>query len=336
MNIFIDESGSFSTKNAEYGAWNVVAAYVVPETESRKVKKCLRKLKLSVGVAADDEIKLRHVDERNYFDFLNDLIALKGVLLATGTDASLNLGKQVIAHQKQQAQSILNNVDFMKHESGKDAVRYLASQLEKLPIQLYIQLCCQINLMHSFVARGIPYYIQRQPNSLKKFRWKIDQKNRTKTDFEDAFEKFSPAILQAISIDKPTPMLNWCDYRPMKEFMYKEGQMPEYLKEVYEGLGDKGGLDLQKIIRGDMRFVDSKSSVGVQIVDLLVSGLRRCLKHDFRENEEAAKLLGSIMIQAEKNSSPVNLITYGDEGKLDQATANIIRIMIRRCRRLLK
>lgn len=337
MEILIDEAGTFAMKGASENSWCVVAAYACPETEKRKYQKILADLKRREKVNLSEEIKLRQVSERSYFKFLNELDQLNGALLCTATDSGLNLENLVQKHQKAQTVSLGKNIYEMKYESGKKAVRYLTSQIEDLPAQLYVQLTCQIQLMHTFVNRGISYFVQRNPNSLRHFRWKIDQKEpQKKIDFEDAFEKFCPALLQTLSLQEPTPALDWCDYRPMAEYMYRKGEIPDYLVDKFPHLKNAEGFDIQKIVRKDIQFLDSKSYLGIQVVDLLASGLRKLLKQGFDDNEGAARYLGRLMIQNIRNNPPIKLVTFGSEKKLDELLANLVRIMIRSCRPMIK
>jgi hypothetical protein len=219
----------------------------------------------------------------------------------------------------------------MRHESGREALQYLAGQVARLSPQLYVQLFCQIDLMFHVVIRVITFFIQRQPNALRKFRWRIDQKSQKKENFEDAFEKLSPTILQTRSIDDPLPMVEGFDYRCLKEYMYEAGQAPTYLKDTY-GIEAKDGLNIQKLIRGDIKFVNSQEHWGVQAADLIASGLRRCLRRGFRDNDEAAFLLGRLMVQAEYNKPPINLISYSDSSRLGPDVARLVRIMIKSCK----
>lgn len=337
MEILIDEAGTFALKGASENSWCVVAAYACLQTERRKYKRILSDLKRRENEKESEEIKLHHVSESGYVQFLKDLNGLNGVLLCTATDSGLNLESLVQKHQKAQASSMMKNIDEMKYESGKDAVRYLSSQLEGLPAQLYIQLTCQIQLMHSFVIRGICYFVQREPNSLRCFRWKIDQKEpHKKIDFEDAFEKFCPALLQTFSLQKPAPKLDWCDYRPMAEYMCEKGDIPDYLVDKFPHLKNEEGFDIQKIVRKDIEFIDSKSYPGIQIVDLLASGLRRLLRLEFKNNEMLARFLGGLMIQDAHNNPPIELVTFGSEKKMDDSLARIIRIMIKSCRPMIR
>ena len=137
MEISIDEAGSFVNLGAQAGSWCIVAAFVVPETEKRKSRDILRNLKIRSGFTYKDEIKLYQLDENEYLKFLEDLGALKVLLFAVATDSSLNSNELVIAHKEGQVKNILSNIPEMKYEKGKDALKYLASQIDCIPPQLY-------------------------------------------------------------------------------------------------------------------------------------------------------------------------------------------------------
>ena len=91
------------------------------------------------------------------------------------------------------------------------------------------------------VRDGVLYFVQRFPKSLGKFRWKIDQKNSTRTEYEKTFETLTPALLQSFSLREPIPMLEGADYSAFQRFDYPEGETPTYLKTVYGiDIGEKG------------------------------------------------------------------------------------------------
>jgi len=230
------------------------------------------------------------------------LADLNTVVFSTATDAGLNTTDIVLEHQQNQVEEILRHIDKMKYESGRQGVLLVASQLGKLSPQLYVQLLCQINLMFDVVSRVITYYVQRDPGTLAEIRWRIDQKNISRTDFEDAFEKLSPAILQTMSMSKPLLMGNGFDYSSMSQYEFENGKMPDYLKEVY-GIEVGAGINIQKLIRGNIKFMDSQDAPGIQAVDLVVSGIRRCLRRQFSDNDKAASTLGRLMLASEAQCS---------------------------------
>ncbi|MCE1225033.1 MAG: DUF3800 domain-containing protein [Geobacteraceae bacterium] len=332
MNIFIDESGSFVSAPRR-GTWNAVAAFVSSEPD-RKLKTVLNKLKRRCRDNFS-EIKLKDIDESDYFQFLQEIAALEGALFCTATDAGCNDLDTLKRHQEQQAEAVLTHVDKMKYEGGREALQILSKQLANLSPQLYAQLYCQVHLINDTVSRMIPFFVQRNPRTLSMFRWRVDQKNTSKTELEEAFEKITPALLQTMSIDKPLIMIRGLDYSYMADFIFKDDETPEYLSEVY-GINVESSINIQKIIRADMKFIDSKESVGIQVADLLASGIRRCLRGGFQKNDKAASLLGRLMVQAVQNRPPLNLIGFKDGVVEEEHTRNAVKNMIMSCQPMMK
>jgi hypothetical protein len=325
LNIYIDESGSFVNAST-IGSWNAVAAFAVSEKSEEKIEYHLDQLKISNGFDLSKEVRLKDLSEGSYLQFIENLAALNIVVFSTATDSGLNTIDRVIEHQQGQVAETLRHIDKMKYEGGRQGVQLVSSQLAKLSPQLYVQLLCQINLMFDIVSRVINYYAQREPDALAEFRWRIDQKNITRTDFEDAFEKLSPALLQTRSISEPLMMVKGFDYSSLSQYEFEDGKVPEYLNDVY-GIEAKSGLNIQKIIRGDIKFMDSKDSPGIQAVDLVVSGIRRCLRRQFSENEKVAAKLGQLMLQEKHNAPPLSLISFANDQPLPLEVARLVRIM---------
>ena len=337
MNIFIDESGSFVSSN-KLDSWNCVAAYVMPERIKSKSKKALAMLKSKAIPPAKrgGEIKLREASERDYFQFLTRLGNLDGVLFAAVTDAGRNDLAEIRFHQKEQVAKIRANIPRMIYEEGKQAIGLLADQLEALSPQLYVQLHLQVNMIFDVIGRALLYFVQRDPITLRRFKWRIDQKNTSKTDFEDAFEKVAPALLQSRSIDEPLVMLEGADYSALAPYEYGEGEAPTYLTEA-TGIEIRRGLNIGKLLRENREFEDSTRSEGIQIADLLASGIRRCLRNGFDDNQTAAQLLGRLMIQGQKPRPPVQAIGFS-KAVLPAASdaAQAINTMIRYSRPMLQ
>jgi hypothetical protein len=340
LNIFIDESGSFA-HDVNHGKWSTVVAYVSPEIERIKTRDILHRLKKNSGYSINDEVKLGSVEEGTYLEFLEHLNKLEGVVFCSATDAGLNTLKALKFQKEKQAKEILCNKDKMIDERGKDNIELFAQQVVNLADQLYLQLHCQIYLIQDLITLGIPYFIQRKPNSLKSFRWRIDQKNSSKnyndsytqTDYEYAFETLCPVLLQTRSFLSPFPMLDWVDYSPLKNYMYDKSNVPSYLKEQY-GLEIDMGLNIGKILQDNIKFEDSKKSVGIQIADLLASGFRRCLRNGFQDNNAVSILLGKLLIQNEKGKLPIHILGFGNKYVVDDLPEKIIKTFHKNCRRM--
>jgi hypothetical protein len=173
------------------------------------------------------------------------------------------------------------------------------------------------------------------PSTLSHFGWRVDRKGEDPTLFERSFEKLSPALLQTRSIDEPMPMVTGFDYSGMAKYQFEDGKLPEYLSKDY-GIEPEHGLNIQKIIREDIAFVDSISSVGVQVADLIASGIRKCLRGEFDDNEAVAAALGELMVQARQNDPPLNLVSLAAAAPLSPRTARLVRIMIASARSMVR
>lgn len=292
----------------------------------------MAQFKRRVGKSRNSEVKLRDVGEDDYMWLLANLSRLDGVLYAVATDASVNTPEVIEHHQAEQVGRMLAPIPLMQYESGRQAVRDLTNQVSRLSHQLYVQMVSQVHLVLSIINSAVLFFVQRHPQTLSKFRWKIDQKNSDKIEYEEAFSRVLPAFLQTASLREPMPMLEGADYSWFNSFYFPEGEEPTYLQDVY-GIedcdADDRKLNIGQLVREDVAFVDSETSLGVQVADLLASGLRRCLRSRFERNSEVAALLGGLMVQNVRNQAPVHLISFGVKehtvGDSAQRTVAIMR-----------
>lgn len=334
VNIYIDESGSFVSAPAE-GSWNVVAALAAPESARRVIENAIKTLKLASSTPKSGEVKLNALTESQYLNFLHDLAKTHALLFATATDAGLNSPDRVARHQQIQVAKVRENIPRMRFEGGRQGVTLLANQLEGISPQLYAQLVCQVDLLHDVVRRSINYFAQRIPGTLSEFRWRIDQKNTSKTNYEDAFEKIAPALLQTRSFREPGARVEGFNYRHFTQYEFPEGKAPDYL-EVEYGVRVEHALNVQKLIRGNLKFEDSRQSVGIQAADLLASGVRRCLRGGFASNNAVAEALGRLTLQNEREKFPVHLVGFSDvEGDVDETASRAVKAMRKRSRAML-
>jgi hypothetical protein len=333
VNIYIDESGSFVSAPTK-GSWNVVVAVAAPEAARRAIDRAVQTLKLSSSTSLSAEVKLNALSERQYLRFLGDLSKAHLILFATATDAGVNVPDRLARHQQVQVAKVRENIPRMRYEGGRQGVQLLANQLEAISPQLYAQLVCQVDLLHDVMSRSINYFAQRIPGTLAQFRWRIDQKNTSKTTYEDAFEKIAPSMLQTRSFREPGARMHGFDYRHLKDYEYAEGETPDYL-EVEYGIRVQKALNIQKLIRGNLKFEDSRSSVGIQVADLLASGLRRCLRGGFSANDAVAEALGRLTLQNERGKFPIHLVSFSEEGDADDDASRVVKAMAKHCRAML-
>ena len=331
MNIFIDESGSFV--NADNGgAWNCVVAYMSPEGDRRRLREALNRFKRKSGASILNEVKLGGADEGVYFDLLAELARLKGVFFAVATDAGMNTIQDVRDHQIAQAEKIVEHKEKMHYEAARQGLEGFAEQVRNIAPQLYVQLLCQVQLIAKVVNYGLLYFVQRTPNVLGTLRWRIDQKNSSKNVYQESYLLLTLPLLQSISLREPNVKLIGADYRKLDRFTFERGAEPTYLSDTY-GIevpdSDATALDLGKMLREDVQFADSKDVLGIQVADLIASGVRRCLRNNFNDSKTAARPLGRLTVRGKRDEESIKLVLFGGEtgGVVDDYASDAVKAM---------
>lgn len=325
MHIYVDESGTFPI-TATPSSWSVIAAYVSPDEDQPAIEKLVARLRAVFG--GGDEVKLGALKETEFFNFLYTLGRLNGIVFAAASDMSTSSLDAMAHHKKMQALGIVKYREKMEHQAVRDALDELSQQVGDMPLNLYAQMKFQQRLLHDVVARCISYFVQRSPQSLSRFRWRVDHKDVVPTTYEKVFRKLLPGTLQSISIDEPILMIKQFDYSSMSHYEFAQGDEPKYLQEQY-GMPEMEGFDLGKLVGEDFEFVDSTAVDGIQVADLIASGLRRFLKGEFQNNNIAAELLGRLTIQNVKTQLPVKLVSLGAESEVGGELTNRLRILER-------
>ena len=178
MHIFIDESGSF-VANDTPGSWCVVAAYLVPERSRANAE--------ATCAPTSQEIKLGNVSEISYLAFLEQLRSLDGTLYCTAVDTGTLTVSDISYHHQRQVDCLNEHIPRIRHPDGRAGHQHAADRFANLSPQLYLQIVCQYNLVFNLLTRSLLYYVQRVPATLSRFRWRIDQKHRGSSVFDESF-----------------------------------------------------------------------------------------------------------------------------------------------------
>lgn len=126
------------------------------------------------------------------------------------------------------------------------------------------------------------------------------------------------------------------DYRHFRRFDYPPGKEPTYLKTEY-GINSKGGANVGKIVGEDFELADSSLVLGIQVADLLASGVRRLMRVRFDDIERAAALMGANMLEALREQQPIQLITLGGPSSpVTKRSAEPLQIIAQHCKPLLR
>lgn len=290
-------------------------------------------LRLECGGGA--EVKLRAIPERRFARFLHDLSQLRGIAFCAASETNVHTLADVERHRNAQADKVVEHIDKLIHETARRGLRDLSDSIRDLPPQLYTQLVCQVELFHRVLTKAISYYALRIPATLGRIRWRVDRKDVIPTAYEAAFRRLLPALLQTKSHRDPMWMIKDAgDYRYFKRYEFPPGEVPTYLTEHYGIPVSEDVSDVGKMVREDFRLVDSAEVPGVQVADLLASGVRRVLRGRFDDPERIATLLGSNMVMEERGKPPLQLMALGrgESVAVTDRTDTVVRLMQRSCK----
>lgn len=121
-------------------------------------------------------------------------------------------------------------------------------------------------------------------------------------------------------------MLEGADYSHFSRFDYLPGEKPTYLKEQY-GIEVGDGSNIGKIVLEDFKLADSATTSGLQIADLLASGIRRLFRGGFESEEKIALLIGSNMVQQMRGEHPIKLVSLDKTAAVSKHSAHLIHLM---------
>lgn len=309
MNIFIDESGNFIHSLSER-SWSVVGALAIPESSLSKAYQLLGEFKEKANAKLDEEAKKRaSYQDTDIKTLAHSLGRINCTLYCVAFYGGPDSEKNILDLKRQKIEAIRKG-----SENKSDGVVSLANEtivkIETLSDQLYFQASAHVSLIKQFISRAIPHYAKHEPAALSKFTWRVDRKNKDKkTKFEEIIETIVTGSIQEQSKEEPLLRVQRRDYSYVDKYLLpapKESPFPD--GSIYANVG---GWDLVKIVHDDYKLVDSDASEGVQLVDILVSSVRRCLRNDFADPESVAESLGGLMIESHLKQPCVNIFNFG-------------------------
>ncbi|MBB6185685.1 DUF3800 domain-containing protein [Rhodanobacter sp. MP7CTX1] len=307
MHIFIDESGTFAPAS-QPGAWCVVAAYVVGSRDRVEAEEVLNALKAKVGRTATEEIKRRDVSEEQYFQFLEDLETRGGFLVSVATDAGRN--ERAVENQMGQVRIIRESIDRRKALKDTLETEALAAAMKALSPQLYVEIVCRMYLAWLAVSVGVAHYVQTEPQTLCSMDWCFDAKGGSGAAFEKAHGPLMAGLASDMSKAHPMPYVAGADYSNFGRFI-RGGAAA--LRPTSPGQTRAEVMVVtRRLYRERQAFVDSARSRGVQIADLLVSGIAALLRGKFSDQERAARCLGRLTARMYATGDATYLISFGD------------------------
>jgi hypothetical protein len=328
MKIFIDESGLF-IPTIKPNAYSVVAAYSILEEDLDHIEIELRVLKAENKFPVETEVKAKYFSEDSIIAFLDRLRFYKSSVEAVVMKMTNADTKKIEMHKNVQAFKIMENIGLMVHENGRIYVRNQYEFCRGLSNQLYAQYLAQLELSYATIRKNILHYLKRNPKSLKNWKWIFDAKDGLKpTKYELFIEQMSAGIIQSMSMRQPILVIEEYDVSCLDGYRFADGKTPDYLTDTYR-LEKRPAIDAGKILRGDISFTDSKNEFGLQVIDIIVYSIGKCIRGEWRQNDLIAQLLGSLMIRDIKGGLSFRIMSFNNEETMVGVNARASNIMSR-------
>jgi len=337
MYIFIDESGLFAPVEKR-GAWSTVGGLVIPEGSLNGAEHALRALKKSHDIPFDKEFKKVRpgCDSRHFRKFIHRLVELDCTLHVMSTRGSPDEAIRLDQHIEGIRDGINNYADRIP-DSAEYAAEVVAS-IPELSAQQHNQCVLQSHMICDLSSKMLSYYSNRRPKDLARFKWMVDAKDDFETKYEQFFKSIYIGIFQAILHRRPMSLLGG-EGRDYEVFLRSyavdvtakevaENNRQVFGKDLSEMVDYMKPVDYVKMLSEDFNLVESVSSPGIQMADLLVSGVNRCLKQNYDDIFGMAKAFGELMVNSPfVEEQAIKVMGHGETREIEEPMASLLNLM---------
>ena len=327
LHIFVDESGTFISATG----WAVVCSLAIPHREVGQARREINRLTRN-WPRKGSELKGGMLDPAHLTSLVEVLFRHDAIMHACAIDVSRETDSRVDHHKAQQCNGMTKNLTCEHHPNLVREVWDLRHVLEGMSPQLYIQ-CVVMNELVRIASEEIAlYFAQRRPRELAIFEWTIDAKDPRRITSQEKWWRETLAVwLESASRRKPFVVVRDSGFNykffdrsfAMKKDMWSPNRPPEMIE----------GHDVRKLMTERMAFVDSRSEILIQAVDILTNFLRRLLAKEIT-SDDVSRALGRLQIRR-KNQS-LHLLTLSTKTGSRSDARNAVRVMTSAARTMLK
>jgi hypothetical protein len=245
------------------------------------------------------ELKGGQLQPEHLETLVNILFRHDALLHVCAVDVSKEDPAGVDRHKATQCDGFTKHLTSEHHPDLVAEVWQLRRTLERMPRQLYFQYVLLSQLVWSASVESALYFSQRRPRELATFEWTIDAKDpRRVTTYENWWRDILAPALESrsrrdpmICVDDPSFNYRFFD----RSFgMKKEAWYPDSPPKLVDG------YDIRKMITDHIAFVDSRSEILIQAVDIVASFLRRLLAREI-DDDAVARALGRLQIRQKRH-----------------------------------
>jgi Protein of unknown function (DUF3800) len=306
VNIFIDESGRFIPGDT----WSVVCALALTHQSTGRARREITFLSRA-WEKKDGEIKGALVTPDQLKALVDCLFRHDAILHCVACDVSKHDGNQISDHKSGQAERITRNLGDDAYPQLIEEVWALRREVERMPEQLYVQSVLMRELVCIASEELCHYFAQRKPRELGDFQWFFDAKDPIReTPQEKWWRDVLGPLIESRSKRKPFGMVK------SPEFDYRFHERSYNLKLMRTDSEDAEqeveGFDIKKMFTEATSFVDSRSDILMQAIDVLTSFTRRSLRAP-SVDDETLRQIGRLQIYRKRGDTlqSINLLSLG-------------------------
>lgn len=306
MQIYIDESGPFAIPlQKKYWAISCVGALAIKDSDHQSLLDAYISLKTRWGYY-NQEIKGSKLNELqaaelisvvSKFDVLFDLCAI---------DMARHSADDFLNHKNGQANALIKQLDLRFCLTQVQEWIKLRNAVLKMSAQLYAQGICGWQVIASMLQKSTLYFSQKSPSDLSHFLWTFDSKDKVITPFENTWKSLSLPILESMSVNSPLITVSDFDYSYFEKFCDKQNTPPDRLCEVVSPVLPFQTVNLKSVFGNCTCFEQSSSSIGLQLIDNLITIARRAMNGNMQPLGWGG--LGRLMVEGAKDKQPLQLI----------------------------
>jgi hypothetical protein len=184
----------------------------------------------------------------------------------------------------------------------------LASQLKGLAPQLYVESVLLTELVTSVIQTATLLYSQLEPATLSRFCWQVDAKDKSITAAERLWKTLVLPFVQSATLKDSMIFLKEGDYSHFAPFENSDlPDAPMNLREAVQRPDETFSSFSVNRVMSDLAFGDSQSSLGLQLVDALISCFSRAVNR--RLQQPGWKNLGRIIVRDPRTDLALQLCT---------------------------
>jgi hypothetical protein len=296
MQVFIDESGDFSLKVGPRQT-SILGALIVPENLQYKIDKLISKIESDEKSQQKDEIKGHHLSEISrlkVFEFLEKNPQLKMVVFIT--DNHINTEESVKSFREKQTEKLETSLKWYKEKGGKsqnviehiNRIIKINRYASRVSDDNYLQAQMLVNLLHESIQQSLLFYHKDASKKITKKYWPcfnnyvftIDGKLKTHLS---PMEKYVSSNIKLMIGFNPGALKHMTD-QEKASFISKQREL--IVLKDWQKMGHPfiakydtpDGISVNKIFEHGLKFINSKSSKSLMLIDIIVNTIKRAIE----------------------------------------------------------